>query len=447
MAVVSRPRPRRRRRVAPTQTRTEPCSVRRDARLPRCERKRGPLLRVRRGASADIFSRVRVALLLPSPSVGNLPYDTNERDLGAFCSSVGPVNNVRLVTDVHTGRGRGIAFVEFRDVVTAGAAIRNLNNAEFRGRALRVDFSDPSHRGKKEQMQEAMASGHMPPQAMGGRPGGFGGGPMMGGPMMAPGGGFNRAEEREKEELRKVFSTPAPSPPAPAVPMMMPMQDVHMSDARGGGAAAAAAASALPSTIGAHAPTVQPVAQPYGTDTIGKLVTSLTKAQLLEILSEYKKFSAANPDGAKQLLFDSPQVASTLLHILIMFGLVRPQDVANIQTMQRPVQGSVPQMTLPGAMPPPQQQQQPQPQPAMPPQPVYQPAPMAYAPPPPPAYAQPLPPPPVAAPAPASVAFTEQDAFMLKEIMKLSPAQIQQLPQEVQDKIRLLQQQLEAQAR
>ena len=44
-------------------------------------------------------------------------------------------------------------------------------------------------------------------------------------------------------------------------------------------------------------------------------------------------------------------------------------------------------------------------------------------------------------------AFSEEDKFMLGEIMKLSPDQIMQLPQEVQDKIRLLQQQLEGQAR
>ena len=186
-----------------------------------------------------------------------------------------------------------------------------------------------------------------------------------------------------------------------------------------------------------------------GTDVIGKLVNSLTKPQLLEILSEMKKFSSANPDGARQLLFDSPQVAQTLLHIMILFGLVRPGDVANIQTTARPVAGSTPNMVLPGTS-------------ALPTAPTAPaPAVSAYPPPPPPsagvsAYPPPgpissLPPPPMPLPPPPPpapvAAVTDQDAFMLKEIMKLSPAQIQGLPQEVQEKIRLLQQQMEAQAR
>lgn len=210
-----------------------------------------------------------------------------------------------------------------------------------------------------------------------------------------------------------------------------------------------------------------------GTDTILKLVNSLTKDQLLEILSEMKKFSSQNPEGAKQLLSDSPQVAQTLLHILILFGLVRPGDVQNIQTMQRPAAGSLPHVQLPSM----QQQQPGAAAPVAAPLPVaaaaaaYPQPPLPYAPaqvqpamhlqaPPMPLPPMPLPPlplpplqppPPVAvhAPPPAAAppAFTEQDTFMLREIMKLSPEQIQQLPQEVQDKIRLLQQQLEGQAR
>lgn len=202
-------------------------------------------------------------------------------------------------------------------------------------------------------------------------------------------------------------------------------------------------------------------------------MNSLTKEQLLEILSEMKKFSSQNPEGAKQLLSDSPQVAQTLLHILILFGLVRPGDVQNIQTMQRPAPGSLPHVQLPSM----QQQQTGAMAPVTAPLPVaaaaaaYPQPPLPYAqvqpgmhlqaPPMPLPPMQPLPPmplaplplPPLQAPpavavqAPAAPAFTEQDTFMLREIMKLSPEQIQQLPQEVQDKIRLLQQQLEGQAR
>jgi multidrug efflux pump subunit AcrA (membrane-fusion protein) len=40
-----------------------------------------------------------------------------------------------------------------------------------------------------------------------------------------------------------------------------------------------------------------------------------------------KKFIQNSPDGAKQLLTDSPQVAQTLLQILCLYGLVRPADI------------------------------------------------------------------------------------------------------------------------
>jgi hypothetical protein len=247
------------------------------------------------------------------------------------------------------------------------------------------------------------------------------------------------AAMREQEDLRKVFSH-----------QQHQQQDVHMSDRFPGGPAAAASSAALgsqiPITVGSQAPTVQPGAQPYGTDTIAKLVTSLTKPQLLEILSEMKKFSSANPEGAKQLLFDSPQVAQTLLHIMIMFGLVRPQDVAMIQTNTRPTAQDAPKVGLP--------QHQPMPAVAAAPPAFAPPPPQAYLPPPPqqnvyaqppPAALPPMPQPPVAAP--AAAALTEQDAFMLQTIRELAPEQIQQLPQEVQEKIRLLQQQLDAQQR
>ena len=321
--------------------------------------------------------------------------------------------------------------VEYRDVLSASSAARNLNNGDFRGRALRVDYSDPNHRGKSARAAEGLPPAPRipgPPPMMGG---GLGPVPVHhggGGGGFAPSGPPPNAPFHDPQELRKVFA--APPAAAAAASAGMGMQDTYMSDVRGGGGAAAAAAPSIPITIGSQAPTVQPGAQPYGTDTIAKLVTSLTKPQLLEILSEMKKFSAANPEGAKQLLFDSPQVAQTLLHILIMFGLVRPNDVANIQTQQRPVAGSMPMMALPGFVPPPAQ-------PSYAAAPAYAPAPMLAA----------LPPMPMQAPVAPRAAFTEEDAFMLQEIQKLTSDQIQNLPQDVQEKIRLLQQQLEAQQR
>ncbi len=48
----------------------------------------------------------------------------------------------RLVHDRDTGKPRGYGFCEFNDSDTAQSAIRNLNNADFHGRALRVDYAE-----------------------------------------------------------------------------------------------------------------------------------------------------------------------------------------------------------------------------------------------------------------------------------------------------------------
>jgi len=356
--------------------------------------------------------------------IGNISWESTEDQLRAHCSAAGRVTHIRLVTDPQTGKAKGYAFCEFIDGPTAANAVRHLNGADFNGRPLRVDFSDPAHRST------------LPPGARSGGGGAAGhSAPAMGmQPAYQAGGG---AAGQSGEELRRIFANTSAAA-APAAPATLPQP-------------ADIAPVSYESTIGSQAPAVAPAAQPYGTDTILKLVQSLTKAQLLEILSEMKKFSVANPEGARQLLNDSPQVAQTMLQILILFGMVRPADVAAIQTNQRPVAQGAPTLMAqqqPVAQPQPQMQMQQPPIPAAAPAP-YPVQPMMYPPPAmAPSYPAPTPvfapPPPVPAPAAAAPpTFTEQDTLMLREIMKLGPEQIAQLPQDVQDKIRLLQQQMQ----
>ena len=57
-------------------------------------------------------------------------------------SVVGPIKNVRILTDKESGRPKGFAFVEYMDVNTALAAIRNLDGTELNGRKLRVSYSN-----------------------------------------------------------------------------------------------------------------------------------------------------------------------------------------------------------------------------------------------------------------------------------------------------------------
>lgn len=77
--------------------------------------------------------------------VGNLAFNTTEEQLHQAFSEIGRVINVRLVTDLETGKPRGFAFVEFEDPQAALAAIRNMNDYELNGRRLRVNFSNSSH--------------------------------------------------------------------------------------------------------------------------------------------------------------------------------------------------------------------------------------------------------------------------------------------------------------
>lgn len=73
--------------------------------------------------------------------VGNVPYDASEQELLDLFSTAGSVSALRMVTDKDTGKPKGYGFCEYNDPEAAKSALRNLNNAEFHGRSLRIDFA------------------------------------------------------------------------------------------------------------------------------------------------------------------------------------------------------------------------------------------------------------------------------------------------------------------
>ena len=75
--------------------------------------------------------------------VGNLSYQTTDKDLQDFFSQAGVVNNVNLVLDKVTGRSRGFAFVEFATREEAQKAVELFNGKEFQGRPLTVNIARP----------------------------------------------------------------------------------------------------------------------------------------------------------------------------------------------------------------------------------------------------------------------------------------------------------------
>jgi len=87
----------------------------------------------------------------PCVFVGNIPYDATEQQLIEFLSAAGEVINFRIAYDRDTGKPRGYGFCEYKDPHQAQSAIRNLNNADFNGRILRVDNAeaDSLRKGQK----------------------------------------------------------------------------------------------------------------------------------------------------------------------------------------------------------------------------------------------------------------------------------------------------------
>ncbi|MBI3070670.1 MAG: RNA-binding protein [Deltaproteobacteria bacterium] len=102
--------------------------------------------------------------------VGNLSYDTTEADLQAYFAKAGEVESAKIITDRDTGRSRGFAFVEMRNVEDGKKAIGELDGTALGNRNIKVTEAKPRE-----------------DRPRGGGGGGYGGGGGGGG-----GGGYGR---------------------------------------------------------------------------------------------------------------------------------------------------------------------------------------------------------------------------------------------------------------
>jgi RNA recognition motif-containing protein len=75
--------------------------------------------------------------------VGNLPYQTTDRDLQDHFSQAGVVTSCNIMMDKFTGRSRGFAFVEFSTPEEASKAVEQFHQKDFQGRALTVNIAQP----------------------------------------------------------------------------------------------------------------------------------------------------------------------------------------------------------------------------------------------------------------------------------------------------------------
>lgn len=75
--------------------------------------------------------------------VGNLSYETAERDLTDLFSQAGPVTTVNLMLDKFTGKSRGFAFIEMASAADANKAVEMFNGKDLQGRQLTVNIARP----------------------------------------------------------------------------------------------------------------------------------------------------------------------------------------------------------------------------------------------------------------------------------------------------------------
>ena len=75
--------------------------------------------------------------------VGNLSYQTMERDLQDFFAPAGVVTSASVMLDKFTGKSRGFGFVEFGSNEDANKAVEMFHGKELHGRALTVNIARP----------------------------------------------------------------------------------------------------------------------------------------------------------------------------------------------------------------------------------------------------------------------------------------------------------------
>lgn len=75
--------------------------------------------------------------------VGNLSYSVGNRELEELFRPYGRVESANVITDRHSGRSKGFAFVEMSSDQEARAAISALHGKDFEGKNLTVNEARP----------------------------------------------------------------------------------------------------------------------------------------------------------------------------------------------------------------------------------------------------------------------------------------------------------------
>lgn len=75
--------------------------------------------------------------------VGNLSYQVTDEDLRAAFESYGEVSSAKVIADKFSNRSKGFGFVEMAREEDGEAAIKEMNNADLKGRQITVNQARP----------------------------------------------------------------------------------------------------------------------------------------------------------------------------------------------------------------------------------------------------------------------------------------------------------------
>lgn len=73
--------------------------------------------------------------------VGNLPYETTDKDLSEMFSEHGEVTEATVITDKMSGRSKGFGFVTFAKDEDADKAAKALDGKDLNGRNIKVNLA------------------------------------------------------------------------------------------------------------------------------------------------------------------------------------------------------------------------------------------------------------------------------------------------------------------
>jgi RNA recognition motif-containing protein len=89
----------------------------------------------------------------PRIYVGNLSFDATEGDLSELFNGVGSVENVEIVSNKHTQKSKGFAFVQMQSIDEAKRAVAELHDRDYMGRKLVVSGAKAVEEKRGERRQ------------------------------------------------------------------------------------------------------------------------------------------------------------------------------------------------------------------------------------------------------------------------------------------------------